>query len=63
MELKEIIERRLNKQAIGFSTDKHSKVEEKKAIYLEKLNATDLRSFGLIPELLGRFPLLLIWIN
>ena len=24
---------------------------------LEKLNATDLRSFGLIPELLGRFPI------
>jgi len=54
--IKEIIERRLNKQAIGFSTDKHSKVEEESYI-LEKLNATDLRSFGLIPELLGRFPI------
>src|SRR5574343_1098649 len=54
--MNEIIERRLNKQAIGFSTDKHSKVEEESYI-LEKLNATDLRSFGLIPELLGRFPI------
>ena len=54
--IKEIIERRLNKQAIGFSADKHSKVEEESYI-LEKLNATDLRSFGLIPELLGRFPI------
>ena len=54
--IKEIIERRLNKQAIGFSTDKHSKVVEESYI-LEKLNATDLRSFGLIPELLGRFPI------
>lgn len=54
--IKEIIERRLNKQAIGFSTDKHSKVKEESYI-LEKLNATDLRSFGLIPELLGRFPI------
>lgn len=54
--IKEIIERRLNKQAIGFSTDKNSKVEEESYI-LEKLNATDLRSFGLIPELLGRFPI------
>ena len=54
--IKEIIERRLNKQAIGFSIDKHSKVEEESYI-LEKLNATDLRSFGLIPELLGRFPI------
>lgn len=54
--IKEIIERRLNKQAIGFSTEKHSNVEGDEYI-LEKLNATDLRSFGLIPELLGRFPI------
>ncbi len=54
--IKEIIERRLNKQAIGFSTEKHGNVEGDEYI-LEKLNATDLRSFGLIPELLGRFPI------
>ena len=54
--IKEIIERRLNKQAIGFSSDKHGKVEVEEYI-LEKLNATDLKSFGLIPELLGRFPI------
>lgn len=55
--IKDIIERRLNKQAIGFSTDKHNKTEEEDYI-LEKLNASDLRSFGLIPELLGRFPII-----
>ena len=51
-----IIERRLNKQAIGFSSEKINKVEE--IDYLSQINATDLKSFGLIPELLGRFPII-----
>ena len=55
--IKEIIERRLNKQAIGFSSEKINKQEED-AYILDKLDATDLRSFGLIPELLGRFPII-----
>lgn len=56
--IKEIIERRLNKQAIGFSSEKINKQEED-AYILDKLDATDLRSFGLIPELLGRFPIII----
>lgn len=55
--IKEIIERRLNKQAIGFSSEKLNKVEEEDYI-LSQLNAIDLRKFGLIPELLGRFPVI-----
>ena len=55
--IKDIIERRLNKQAIGFSTENTEK-QENKAYILDKLDATDLRSFGLIPELLGRFPII-----
>ena len=51
-----IIERRLNKQAIGFSSEKINKVEE--IDYLSQINATDLKSFGLITELLGRFPII-----
>ena len=51
-----IIERRLNKQAIGFSSEKINKVEE--IDYLSQINATALKSFGLIPELLGRFPII-----
>ena len=54
--IKEIIERRMNKQAIGFSSEKTNKVEDDSYI-LDKLDATDLRNFGLIPELLGRFPI------
>lgn len=53
----EIIERRLNKQAIGFSKDKLNKTEDEDYI-LSQINAIDLKSFGLIPELLGRFPII-----
>ncbi|MBB4808234.1 ATP-dependent Clp protease ATP-binding subunit ClpX [Chryseobacterium defluvii] len=55
--IKEIIERRMNKQAIGFSSEKINKVDEEDYI-LTNINAIDLRSFGLIPELLGRFPII-----
>src|SRR5690606_28696017 len=51
--IKEIIERRLNKQAIGFSLEKLNQKQEEEYI-LSQLNAIDLRKFGLIPELLGR---------
>ena len=54
--INEIMERRMNKQAIGFSSEKTNKVEDDSYI-LDKLDATDLRNFGLIPELLGRFPI------
>lgn len=55
--IKEIIEKRLNKHAIGFGTQQKSKTEDE-AYILSQINATDLRSFGLIPELLGRFPII-----
>lgn len=55
--IKEIIERRMNKQAIGFSAEKINNVGEDEYV-LKNINAIDLRSFGLIPELLGRFPII-----
>ncbi|MDM1557402.1 ATP-dependent Clp protease ATP-binding subunit ClpX [Chryseobacterium indologenes] len=55
--IKEIIERRMNKQAIGFSSEKINKTDEEEYV-LTNINAIDLRSFGLIPELLGRFPII-----
>ncbi|MDN5478294.1 MAG: ATP-dependent Clp protease ATP-binding subunit ClpX [Chryseobacterium sp.] len=55
--IKEIIERRMNKQAIGFSSEKINKADEDEYI-LTHINAIDLRTFGLIPELLGRFPII-----
>ncbi len=54
--IREIIERRLNKQAIGFSAEKLKKNDDVEDI-LKQINAIDLRKFGLIPELLGRFPI------
>ena len=55
--IKDIIERKLNKQAIGFSVEKTDKQKDE-AYILDNLDVTDLRSFGLIPELLGRFPII-----
>ncbi|MBP2618754.1 ATP-dependent Clp protease ATP-binding subunit ClpX [Chryseobacterium jejuense] len=55
--IKEIIERRMNKHAIGFSSEKINKTDEDEYV-LTNINAIDLRSFGLIPELLGRFPII-----
>lgn len=55
--MSEIIERRLNKQAIGFSKEKLKSTTEEEYI-LSHINAIDLRKFGLIPELLGRFPII-----
>lgn len=52
-----IIERRINKQSIGFSSDIKEEFNEENSI-LSKLNAIDLKTFGLIPELLGRFPII-----
>ncbi len=53
--LDKIIARRINTNAIGFGINK-DKQEMQKNNLLEFINATDLKSFGLIPELLGRLP-------
>lgn len=49
------IAKRLNTNAIGFKGETAQKFDEKGI--LQFVNAMDLRSFGLIPELLGRLPL------
>lgn len=54
--IKEIIERRLNKQAIGFGTGQKEQASTDQI--LSQITAIDLRKFGLIPELLGRFPII-----
>jgi ATP-dependent Clp protease ATP-binding subunit ClpX len=50
-----IIARRINTNAIGFHVNKEQQENAKKNL-LQYVNATDLKSFGLIPELLGRLP-------
>ncbi len=50
-----VIARRVNTNAIGFNVNKSEQELQKKNM-LQFINATDLKSFGLIPELLGRLP-------
>ncbi len=50
-----VIARRVNTNAIGFNVNKELQEHMKKNL-LQYINATDLKSFGLIPELLGRLP-------
>jgi ATP-dependent Clp protease ATP-binding subunit ClpX len=50
-----IIARRVQTNTIGFNVDKEQQESMKKNL-LRYVNAQDLRSFGLIPELLGRLP-------
>lgn len=50
-----IIARRINTNAIGFNVNKDQQEAAKKNL-LQFVNAPDLKSFGLIPELLGRLP-------
>ncbi|HVF97423.1 MAG TPA: ATP-dependent Clp protease ATP-binding subunit ClpX [Flavisolibacter sp.] len=50
-----IIARRVQTNTIGFNVDKQLQETMKKNL-LRYVNAQDLKSFGLIPELLGRLP-------
>jgi len=50
-----IIARRVQTNTIGFNVDKDLQESMKKNL-LRYVNAQDLKSFGLIPELLGRLP-------
>jgi len=51
-----MISRRIQTSAIGYNAIKASK-EVDRANLLQYVNAQDLRTFGLIPELLGRLPI------
>lgn len=50
-----IIARRVQTNTIGFNVDKEQQEDMKKNL-LKYVNPTDLKAFGLIPELLGRLP-------
>ena len=57
-ELDEIIKERLNKAAaIGFKSDLKDKYDEDENI-LQKVTTEDVRKFGMIPEFLGRLPIM-----
>ena len=53
--IQKIIGRRVQSNTIGFHVDKEEQEYRQKNL-LQFINATDLKQFGLIPELLGRLP-------
>lgn len=54
--IEKIIASRVNTKTIGFSSNNTEKIDEDN--FLKYINPTDIKSFGLIPELIGRFPVL-----
>ncbi|WP_367391400.1 ATP-dependent Clp protease ATP-binding subunit ClpX [Lewinella sp. LCG006] len=54
--IEKVISRRLNTQVIGYRGDAKEKIDRENM--LSYVNHQDLKSFGLIPELLGRLPIL-----
>ncbi|MDX1685910.1 MAG: ATP-dependent Clp protease ATP-binding subunit ClpX [Saprospiraceae bacterium] len=54
--LEKVIARRMNTQVIGFAKDERDKIDMDNL--LQYVNHQDLKSYGLIPELIGRLPVL-----
>lgn len=52
--IEKIIARRVNRQTIGFSSVENVKIDGDN--FLKYINPTDIKTYGLIPELIGRFP-------
>ncbi len=57
-ELENVIKERLNKQSsIGFQADLKDKYDKEKNL-LSKVTVEDIRNFGMIPEFIGRLPII-----
>jgi len=56
--IERLIASRLNTRPIGFSSDEDSFSRVDKSSLVQFINAQDLKSFGLIPELIGRLPVM-----
>jgi ATP-dependent Clp protease ATP-binding subunit ClpX len=54
--IERLIANRVNRQTIGFSNADEQSIEEDSL--LKYITPSDIRTFGLIPELIGRFPVL-----
>lgn len=54
--IEKVIARRLNTQVIGYNSKEKDKIDRENL--LQYVNHQDLRHYGLIPELLGRLPVL-----
>ncbi len=56
--LEKIIERRLDKKSIGFGAEIKSKQEQDSGAIFAQVQPHDLMQFGIIPELIGRLPVI-----
>lgn len=56
--LEEIISRRLSTSSMGFQSDKQVKFDKDNPAIFTRVEPEDLQSFGLIPELIGRLPII-----
>lgn len=56
--LEEIIERRINKRSVGFISDKMPKKNERADLLLPQVMPEDLLKYGMIPEFVGRLPVI-----
>ena len=54
--IEQIIAKRMNRQAVGYNTSKETRVDDKNL--LQYVTHKDLRDYGLIPEIIGRLPVL-----
>ncbi|MFK8056815.1 MAG: ATP-dependent Clp protease ATP-binding subunit ClpX [Saprospiraceae bacterium] len=54
--IEKVISKRMNHQVIGFKHDEKTKVDRENL--LQYIQHQDIKSFGLIPELIGRLPVL-----
>tara|TARA_B100001059_G_scaffold33930_1_gene27230 strand:+ start:355 stop:1584 length:1230 start_codon:yes stop_codon:yes gene_type:complete len=53
-----IIKTRLNLQSIGFKSEDEKVVDDNEENILKFINPHDIRSYGLIPEIIGRLPVM-----
>ncbi|NUN70505.1 MAG: ATP-dependent Clp protease ATP-binding subunit ClpX [Bacteroidetes bacterium] len=56
--LEKIVSRRVHKNALGFGAEIKSKKEQNTDFYVQMAEPDDLLKFGLIPEFIGRLPML-----
>ena len=56
--LRKIVQQRQEKGGIGFTADVKNKDDSKKSELFRQVEATDLVKFGLIPEFIGRLPVI-----
>ncbi len=53
--IEKVISRRLQNQSVGFKRNEYKEINSKRL--LSQINPQDLKTFGLIPEIIGRIPI------